>query len=212
MEHSMTQSALEAAVMMHPLDSADALTIDRIRAAVRGQKGARWSIEARKPYDALLDSVPAPDDVTFKPATVGDVSGVWVYPASSRPDQAILHFRGGWFHAGSATAYRHLVGHIAARAATRALSRRGSETSLRSCSTMPALPARYSRGNCADADRTGSAVQQGHGADAAMVRPRRLQRRHGWPGTGVRPRAHEAPRLGTPPRATRWALKTRVAA
>jgi hypothetical protein len=28
MEHSKTQSALEAAVMMHPLDSADALTID----------------------------------------------------------------------------------------------------------------------------------------------------------------------------------------
>jgi hypothetical protein len=28
MEHSKTQSGLEAAVMMHPLDSADALTID----------------------------------------------------------------------------------------------------------------------------------------------------------------------------------------
>src|SRR4029077_181429 len=30
-----------------------------------------------------------------------------------------------------------------------------------------------------------------------MVRTRRLQRRHRWPGTRVRPRAHEAPRLGT---------------
>ena len=39
-----------------------------------------------------------------------------------------------------------------------------------------------------------------------MVRARRLQRRHRWPGTRVRPRAHEAPRLGTPPRATKWAL------
>src|SRR5438874_11001295 len=38
-----------------------------------------------------------------------------------------------------------------------------------------------------------------------MVRARRLQRRHRWPGTRVRPRAHEAPRLGTPPRATKWA-------
>src|SRR6266404_6067371 len=35
-----------------------------------------------------------------------------------------------------------------------------------------------------------------------MVRARRLQRRHRWPGTRVRPRAHEAPRLGAPPRAT----------
>jgi monoterpene epsilon-lactone hydrolase len=107
-------------VTIHPLDPEDASMIDRIRGAVRAQKGVRWRIEARKPYDALLESVPAPGDVTFEPGTVGGVPGVWVYPASSRPDQALLHFHGGWFHAGSATAYRHLVGHIAARAATKA--------------------------------------------------------------------------------------------
>ena len=28
----------------------------------------------------------------------------------------LLHLHGGWFHAGSATAYRHLVAQIAARA------------------------------------------------------------------------------------------------
>jgi monoterpene epsilon-lactone hydrolase len=39
-----------------------------------------------------------------------------VRPASSRSDEAILHVHGGWFVAGSATAYRHLVGHVAARA------------------------------------------------------------------------------------------------
>jgi monoterpene epsilon-lactone hydrolase len=120
MGHSITQSGLGAAVVIHPLDGEDASTIDRIKAAVRAQKGVRWSIEARKAYDALLENVPAPDGVTFEPGTVGDVSGVWVYPASSRPHQAILHFHGGWFHAGSAVAYRHLVGHIAARAATKA--------------------------------------------------------------------------------------------
>ncbi len=59
----------------------------------------------------------------------------------------------------------------------------------------------------ADANRTGPAIQQGYGGDAAMVRARRLQRRHRWPGTRVRPRAHEAPRLGAQPRATKWALK-----
>src|SRR5258708_22907453 len=31
-----------------------------------------------------------------------------------------------------------------------------------------------------------------------MVRARRLQRRHRWPGTRVRPHAHKARRLGTP--------------
>ena len=120
MGHSMTESGLAASVVIHALDPEDASTIDRIKAAVRAQKGVRWTIEARKAYDALLEGVPAPDGVTFEPGTVGDVSGVWVYPASSRPDQAILHLHGGWFHAGTATAYRHLVGHIAARAATKA--------------------------------------------------------------------------------------------
>src|SRR5260221_957448 len=59
----------------------------------------------------------------------------------------------------------------------------------------------------ADTDRTGPAVQQGDGVDARVVRERRLQRRHRWPGTRVRPPTHEAPRLGTAPRAARWALK-----
>src|SRR3984893_9005381 len=45
-----------------------------------------------------------------------------------------------------------------------------------------------------------------------MVRGRRLQSRHRWPGTRVRPRAHEAPRLGTPPRATEWARRARMKA
>src|SRR5437879_1002342 len=45
-----------------------------------------------------------------------------------------------------------------------------------------------------------------------MVRARRLQRRHRWLGTRVRPHAHEAPRLGTPPRATKWARRVRMKA
>jgi hypothetical protein len=35
MEYSMTQSGLEAAVVIHPLDPEDASTIDRIGAAAR---------------------------------------------------------------------------------------------------------------------------------------------------------------------------------
>jgi monoterpene epsilon-lactone hydrolase len=58
--------------------------------------------------------------VTFESDTVGDVPGLWVHPASSRPDEAILYLHGGWFSAGSARSYRHLVGHIAARAGARA--------------------------------------------------------------------------------------------
>jgi len=119
MEHSTTQRGL-GNVVIHPLDPEDASTVARIRAAARAQKGVPWRIEARKGYDALLEGVSPPADVTFEPGAVGGVPGLWVHPASSRSDEAILHFHGGWFHAGSAWAYRHLVGHIAARAGARA--------------------------------------------------------------------------------------------
>jgi len=109
-----------ARIVIRPLDPDDATTISRIEAAARPYKGARWRIEARTQYDALMEGVSPRGDVTFESDTVGGVPGLWVRPASSRPDEALLHLHGGWFHAGSARAYRHLVGHIAARTGTRA--------------------------------------------------------------------------------------------
>jgi acetyl esterase/lipase len=120
MERSTSEGSLADVVVVHPLDPEDVAMIAGIRNAVRTQKGVRWTIEARQPYDALLEGVSPPEGVTFEPATVGDVPGFWIHPASSRPDEAILHFHGGWFHAGSARAYRHLVGQIASRAGARA--------------------------------------------------------------------------------------------
>jgi epsilon-lactone hydrolase len=107
--------------VVHPLEPEDASMIARITTAARSQKGARWRIEARQQFDALVEGVSPRDDVTFESATVGDGPGLWVHPASSRSDdEAILYLHGGWFCGGSAQAYRHLVGHIAARAGTRA--------------------------------------------------------------------------------------------
>jgi monoterpene epsilon-lactone hydrolase len=115
------ESAVGDVVVIHPLDPEDAPAIAGLRTATRAQKGAPWRIEARKYYDALLEGVSPRDDVRFEPATVGGVPGVWVHPASSRSDdEAILHVHGGWFVSGTATAYRHLVGHIAARAGAKA--------------------------------------------------------------------------------------------
>jgi acetyl esterase/lipase len=80
-------------------------------------KGARTEIKsARAQFDAFMERVPPPAGVTFETGSVGKIPGVWIHPASSRPGQAILHLHGGWFNFGSATAYRHLVGQIAARA------------------------------------------------------------------------------------------------
>jgi monoterpene epsilon-lactone hydrolase len=115
-----TSESLGSVGVIHPLDPEDASTISRIETAARTYKGVPWRIEARQQYDALMEGVSPRGDVTFESDTVGGVPGLWVHPASSRPDEALLHLHGGWFNAGSARAYRHLVGHIAARAGTKA--------------------------------------------------------------------------------------------
>ena len=111
---------MQAFVTIHPLDAEDASTIAPIMTGARTSKGAPWTVEARPQYDALLERVQPPDGVTFESGAVGGIPGLWVHPASSRPGEAILHFHGGWFVAGSARAYRNLVAHVAAGAGTKA--------------------------------------------------------------------------------------------
>jgi len=106
--------------VIHPLDPEDAKVTAALRAMVSASKGARPGIEARAQYDALMESVSPRGDVTFEADTLGGVPGLWVHPAGWRPGAAILHLHGGWFNFGSAKAYRHLVGQIAARAGARA--------------------------------------------------------------------------------------------
>jgi acetyl esterase/lipase len=107
-------------VATHPLDSEDAAVTAAMRAMVSSSKGARPGIEARGQFDALMESVSPRGDVTFEADTLGGVPGLWVRPADWRSGEAIVHLHGGWFTFGSAKAYRHLVGHIAARAGARA--------------------------------------------------------------------------------------------
>jgi monoterpene epsilon-lactone hydrolase len=110
----------KTAVTRHPLDPEDAPSVDASRIAARTAKGLRWTIEARAAYDALMERVPPIRDVVFESDIVAGVAGLWVRPVSHRSDEALLHLHGGWFHAGSATGYRHLVAQIAARAGAQA--------------------------------------------------------------------------------------------
>ena len=107
-------------VVTHSLDAEDAPAIAALRAMTSSTKGLSRGIEARGPFDGVMESVLPRDDVTVEAATLGGVAGIWLHPANERPDEAILHLHGGWFNFGSANAYRHLVGHIAARAGARA--------------------------------------------------------------------------------------------
>ena len=119
-QRSQSDGTSKAFVTTHPLDPGDASTILAIRTALRGIKGVRWRVDARTQFDALMEGVSPRADVTFESGTVGNIPGLWAHPASSQSDQAILYLHGGWFSAGSAKAYRHLVGHVAARAGTSA--------------------------------------------------------------------------------------------
>jgi epsilon-lactone hydrolase len=114
---AIDRSALDAAVT-HPLDPDDVPITDVTRAMSSAAKGAPSEPEARGQFDAFMESVFPRDDVTFEADSLGGVSGIWVHPANSQPDVALLHLHGGWFNFGSA--YRHLVGHIAARAGAKA--------------------------------------------------------------------------------------------
>ncbi len=120
MHGSVTDRTSTGYVAIHPLDPEDAAITAAMRAMVSSSKGARPGIEARGQFDALMKSVLPRDDVTFEADTLGGVPGLWVHPTDWRISEAIVHLHGGWFNFGSAKAYRHLVGHIAARAGARA--------------------------------------------------------------------------------------------
>src|SRR6266511_751996 len=101
---------------VHPLSQEDSLGETALRASVAPFKGKLAGTAARAPFDSIMEQVAAPADVTFEADTVGGISGWWAKPARPRKGAAIIHLHGGWFNLGTASAYRHLVGHIAASA------------------------------------------------------------------------------------------------
>ncbi|MGP8435652.1 alpha/beta hydrolase [Paraburkholderia fungorum] len=116
MQRSTTEDASRDFVVTHPLDPEDAKITAAARAMAAPMKGKLRGIEAREPFDSMMERVSPRDDVSFEADTVGGIAGFWVHPAQARSEEAILHLHSGWFNLGSAKAFRHLVGHIAARA------------------------------------------------------------------------------------------------
>lgn len=96
----------------HLLDRAAMLAMRGILAL---QPEAKFGPDARPAFDTLMERTPAADDVEYVQAEVGGVAGWWCRPDRAIPGVAILYLHGGAYVAGSATAYRHFVGQIAAR-------------------------------------------------------------------------------------------------
>ena len=100
---------------LHPISAEDKAEMAAMRVVVEPNKGRLQGTAARAPFDAIMEGVAAPVGVAYEAGTVGGVSGWWCRPENPKPGEAILHIHGGWFNWGSAQAFRHLVGHIAAR-------------------------------------------------------------------------------------------------
>ena len=103
----------------HPFSAEDQAAMAAMRAIVEPNKGKLQGVAARVPFDAIMERVAAPAGVVYEAGRVGGVSGWWCRPETARPGQAVMHIHGGWFNFGSAQAFRHFAGHIAAHAGER---------------------------------------------------------------------------------------------
>lgn len=104
----------------HPLTAQHRSVMAALRSMVEPNKGKLRGSAARAPFDALMSSIIAPNEVTFREDRIGGIPGSWCEPADALTGAAILHLHGGWFNVGSAAAYRQLVGHFARSAGTTA--------------------------------------------------------------------------------------------
>ncbi len=95
----------------HELTAADRAAVASIRAAIAAHPVAM----NRATYDGLFERVPPADGVDYSTTSFGGIPGVWCVPRKQSDRAALLYLHGGGFVYGSAAAYRHLVGHIAAR-------------------------------------------------------------------------------------------------
>jgi epsilon-lactone hydrolase len=101
--------------VLHPFTTEDQAAMAAMRAIVEPNKGKLQGIAARVPFDAIMERVTARAGVVYEADHVGGVPGWWCRPEDARPHQAVMHIHGGWFNWGSAQAFRHLAGHIAAQ-------------------------------------------------------------------------------------------------
>lgn len=101
---------------IHALLKNDAAAVSALRARAEPHKGEMRGVEARGAFDEIMERTPEASGITYETDAVAGISGLWCRPAAAPLDEAVLYFHGGWYHWGSAKAYRHFVGQIAARA------------------------------------------------------------------------------------------------
>jgi epsilon-lactone hydrolase len=100
----------------HSLSEKDREAVAAMRKEVAPFKGQMSDPSARPPFDDVMEHTPDARGVTYEKRAVGGVPGISCTPQGARPSAAILYLHGGAYVLGSANAYRHFAGQIAARA------------------------------------------------------------------------------------------------
>jgi epsilon-lactone hydrolase len=104
-----------ANITMRPLTDADAKARASLRPFLAPHKGESGDIaSSRAAFDAIMQRVPAAQNIEYATDTIGGVPGIWCRPPNPT-NRTVLHLHGGWFVSGTADAYRNFVGQIAAR-------------------------------------------------------------------------------------------------
>jgi acetyl esterase/lipase len=100
----------------HPINLLDRVAIAAMRLMVGSMKGSLTGPSSREQFDELMEKTPAAEGVTYVEGDVGGVAGWWCRPEDAVAGAALLYFHGGAYVVGSARAYQHFVGQVAARA------------------------------------------------------------------------------------------------
>ena len=99
----------------HPFTPKDREPMAKLREAGAAFKG-HLGVEARDVFDQMMEMTPDAPGVIYEEVSVGNIPGWWCKPVDALEGAAFLYLHGGAFVAGSARAYRHLAGQLAARA------------------------------------------------------------------------------------------------
>lgn len=98
----------------HPIGESDTAAMAGLRAMLASQPTMHITPETRGFFDQMIEATPAAKDVTYESGSVGGVPGWWCRPRNPASLAAVLYLHGGGYVIGSAAAYRHPAGQIAA--------------------------------------------------------------------------------------------------
>jgi monoterpene epsilon-lactone hydrolase len=110
------RNAAVGADVRHSLSEKDREAVAAMRRELAPFKGKMSEPGARPPFDEVMEHTPDAHGVTYEKVAVGGVPGISCTPQGARPGARLLYLHGGAYVLGSANAYRHLAGQIAARA------------------------------------------------------------------------------------------------